>query len=111
MSSTIQNDIDSFYRRQQEDLKRYNQRSTTPIRRRDLPKQDSKACNHDSSVPFQSAEPDGLERDGDRWRNSDGERLDDFGVDENAENYDEDDTPLAELLRRRHRTTDYNDSH
>ncbi|KAK4984941.1 Palmitoyltransferase [Elasticomyces elasticus] len=35
------------------------------------------------------------------WRNSEGERLDDFGVDEDAEFYDEDDVPLAELLRRR----------
>lgn len=35
------------------------------------------------------------------WRNSEGERLADFGVDEDAEFYDEDDLPLAELLRRR----------
>ena len=35
------------------------------------------------------------------WRNSEGERLDDFGVDEHAEFYDEDDVPLAELLSRR----------
>ena len=35
------------------------------------------------------------------WRNSEGERLDDFGVDEHAEFYDEDDVPLAEVLARR----------
>lgn len=35
------------------------------------------------------------------WRNSDGDRLRDFGVDEDAEFYDEDDIPLAELLKRR----------
>ncbi|KAI5266204.1 S-adenosyl-L-methionine-dependent methyltransferase [Aureobasidium subglaciale] len=29
------------------------------------------------------------------WRNSEGERLDDFGVDEDVEFYDEDDVPLA----------------
>ena len=34
-------------------------------------------------------------------RNSDGDRLQDLGVDENLESYDEDDMPLAELLRRR----------
>lgn len=33
------------------------------------------------------------------WTNSEGERLRDFGVDEDAE--DEDDIPLAELLKRR----------
>ncbi|KAF2221730.1 DHHC palmitoyltransferase-domain-containing protein [Elsinoe ampelina] len=35
------------------------------------------------------------------WRNAEGERLADFGVDEDVEFYDEDDIPLAELLRRR----------
>lgn len=35
------------------------------------------------------------------WRNSEGERLNDFGVDEDVEFYDEDDVPLGELMRRR----------
>ena len=35
------------------------------------------------------------------WQNKEGERLADFGVDEDAEFYDEDDLPLAELMRRR----------
>ena len=35
------------------------------------------------------------------WRNKEGERLADFGVDEVAEFYDEDDLPLTELMRRR----------
>lgn len=35
------------------------------------------------------------------WRDSEGERLEDFGVDEEIELYDEDDVPLAELIRRR----------
>ena len=35
------------------------------------------------------------------WRNKEGERLADFGVDEVADFYDEDDLPLAELIRRR----------
>ena len=35
------------------------------------------------------------------WRNKEGERLADFGVDEVADFYDEDDIPLAELMRRR----------
>ena len=34
------------------------------------------------------------------WRNKEGERLADFGVDEVAEFYDEDDIPLSELQRR-----------
>lgn len=35
------------------------------------------------------------------WRNREGERLADFGVDEVAEFYDEDDLPLSELMRRK----------
>lgn len=35
------------------------------------------------------------------WRNKEGERLSDFGVDEVADFYDEDDLPLAEIIRRR----------
>lgn len=35
------------------------------------------------------------------WTNSDGDRLRDYGVDEEAEMTDEDDIPLGELLRRR----------
>nr|POE49577.1 palmitoyltransferase pfa4 [Quercus suber]POF20075.1 palmitoyltransferase pfa4 [Quercus suber] len=37
------------------------------------------------------------------WRNREGERLADFGVDEVAEFYDEDDVPLSELIKRRQR--------
>lgn len=36
-----------------------------------------------------------------RWRNKEGERLADFGIDEDAEFYDEDNLPLAEIMRRR----------
>ena len=35
------------------------------------------------------------------WRTKEGERLADFGVDEVADFYDEDDLPLSELMRRR----------
>ena len=35
------------------------------------------------------------------WKDSGGNRLEDYGVEEDVEFYDEDDVPLAELLRRR----------
>lgn len=34
------------------------------------------------------------------WRNAEGERLDDFGVDEEVEFYDEEDVPLSVLKER-----------
>ena len=108
-SSTIQSTLDEFRRRQQEDLKRYDQGYTTSIRRRPLRKQDSNGGHRDDSVPSQSAESDGWGSDEETWRDSEGDRLDDFGVDEDAEFYDEDDMPLAELLRRRQERTDNDD--
>lgn len=35
------------------------------------------------------------------WRNSEGERLADYGVDEDVEFYDEDDLPLSEIIKRK----------
>lgn len=35
------------------------------------------------------------------WRNKEGERLADFGVDEVADFYDEDEVPLAELMQKK----------
>ena len=37
------------------------------------------------------------------WQDSEGNRLEDYGVEEDVEFYDEDDVPLAELIRRRER--------
>lgn len=45
----------------------------------------------------ESEESESNEDEGNGWMNSDGERLEDYGVDEDPE----DDIPLAELLRRR----------
>lgn len=56
----------------------------------------------DSEEEFAIADPRGENGDGEEaWRNKEGERLADFGVDEMADFYDEDDLPLAELIRRR----------
>lgn len=52
--------------------------------------------------------------EGGDWRNTDGERLQDYGVDEDTEEYaaeaEDDDVPLSELLRRRNvlRTNEIN---
>ena len=39
---------------------------------------------------------------GPAWKNFEGERLDDYGVDEDLE-FEEDEIPLSELIRRRRR--------
>lgn len=105
--STIQSSVNAFRRRQQEDLKRYDQRVTTSIPRRPPHELHSNASYRDDSVSSQSAKSDNLGSDGEGWRDSEGDRLGDFGVDEDAEFHDEDDIPLAELLRRRHDRINY----
>lgn len=51
----------------------------------------------DSSEHSERDDSDGEEA----WRNSEGERLHDFGVDEEIEFYDEEDIPLAILMQQR----------
>ena len=105
--STIGIDVEAFRRRQREDLKRYNAGATTsrqPFRERYRDEQ-----RRDESFASQSDRTDDLVSRRQGWRDSEGDRLDDFGVDEDAELNDEDDLPLADLVRRRHESADNND--
>jgi len=93
-----ENGIEAFHKRQQGDAQRWNTNSS-PIRKRRL-FHDRYDPNSDTMISFtddESEADDGEEG----WKNSEGERLRDFGVDEEIEFYDEDDVPLAELIRRR----------
>lgn len=105
--STIGTDVEAFRRRQKEDLKRYYAGAITsrqPFRERYRGEQ-----RRDESFASQSNRYDDLGGRKQGWRDSEGDRLDDFGVDEDAELNDEDDVPLADLLRRRHKSADNND--
>ncbi|KAK7521716.1 palmitoyltransferase with autoacylation activity Pfa4 [Phyllosticta citriasiana] len=111
-------DIEAFRRRQEEDLKRWQTAnngtgSNTLQRQRPFHERfDSSGAivpsdveSEDDSEELES-EPDvgdgGADADGEEaWKNSEGETLKDFGVDQDAEFYDEDDVPLSELIRRR----------
>ena len=104
--STIETDVEAFRRRQNEDLKRYNAGAT--ILRRPLHERYRDEQRRDESFASQSNGFDDLGGRKQGWRDSEGDRLDDFGVDEDAELNDEDDVPLAELLRRRHESADNN---
>ena len=107
--STHQNNVDAFRRRQREDLKRYDAGATTSIRRRPFRERYEKTDDRDEPLTSKSGQFDDSGSGEEGWRDSEGDRLDDFGVDEDAEFYDEDDVPLAELLRRRNKTTQHND--
>ncbi|MCJ1396970.1 Palmitoyltransferase [Xylographa trunciseda] len=92
--------LDAFRRRQQEDLKRQQAIASSAYRRKPF-HQRYKALGTDEKNK-QDRSPNSTALEGEEaWRNSEGDRLNDFGVDEDVEFYDEDDIPLAELLSRR----------
>ena len=93
--------IDAFRRRQDRDLKRF-QPAKPVIRRRPFHERyrDIDQGKHRNTSFLES--DNALGRGEEAWRSSEGDRLDDYGVDEDIEFYDEDDIPLAELrLRQR----------
>lgn len=94
---TAENGIEAFRRRKHEDAQRWDTHHHTPIRKR-RPFHDRYDPNTDSMRDDDESEADDGEEG---WKNSEGERLRDFGVDEEIEFYDEDDIPLAELIQRR----------
>ncbi|KAK5674770.1 Palmitoyltransferase [Elasticomyces elasticus] len=116
-------DVESFRGRQAADLARYEDADGEyVVRRRPFHERaqvtleaekdvyEGESDDEEAMVTDDELEPAGAaivhgdEEDGageESWRNREGERLADFGVDEVADFYDEDDMPLAELLKRR----------
>ena len=89
---TEQERLEAFRARQQADLDLVHS-STTRRRRfheRYAIDESKNANDHISNSSGEEA-----------WRTSEGDRLKDFGVDEDAEFYDEDNIPLAQLFRRK----------
>ena len=82
-NSTIDQQIGAFRKRQQKDLKRFNVDSSEARRRLS-----NTQTRHDQQKLL-----------GHEWRDADGERLDDFGVDDEVDFY-EDDIPLREIMQR-----------
>ncbi|KLJ11197.1 hypothetical protein EMPG_13507 [Blastomyces silverae] len=94
-------EIEAFKRRQREDFQRRQAMSElqrrTPFHKRYIQNMEMM-----DSPDLSGSESGGNSDSGEEgWRDPEGDRLRDFGVDEEVEFYDEDDIPLAELLRRR----------
>lgn len=94
--------MEAFKRRQSDDLNRRSAFSEIQRRKRfhDRYHQNDNYESEDERQPgpVYGDRPDEGEES---WRNADGERLRDFGVDEDVEFYDEDDVPLAILMEQR----------
>lgn len=97
--SSAHEEIQAFNRRQLEDMKR-----TKPgmeVQRRQ--KFHTRLGKHDRDEMVASVSPEYPNESNlgeEAWKNSEGERLLDFGVDEDVEFYDEEDVPLAILMQR-----------
>lgn len=97
-----QDRVQAFKQRQQEDYKRINEGGSMFARRTPFSErfdgQGSETTEWGQDIPSDSRKNKGEEA----WENSEGERLKDFGVDEDIEFYDEEDeVPLSQLLVRR----------
>ncbi|OCK77915.1 zf-DHHC-domain-containing protein [Lepidopterella palustris CBS 459.81] len=100
---TAEQNIAAFKQRQQVDIQRWKTSASSIKRRKPFVK---RMEDTDGSLEYGSdgSEVEDAEDSGEEgWKNSEGERLRDFGVDEEVEFYDDedDDIPLSELMRKR----------
>ncbi|PGH26754.1 hypothetical protein AJ80_01518 [Polytolypa hystricis UAMH7299] len=94
-------EIESFKCRQQEDALR-RRPDALVHRRRPFHERYVQNIEIGDLTDYSGSERGGGSDSGEEgWRTAEGERLRDFGIDEEAEFYDEDNIPLAELLRMR----------
>ncbi|KAI9812448.1 MAG: hypothetical protein M1827_004679 [Pycnora praestabilis] len=93
-----QDEMQAFRTRQQEDLKRREHEKSRVRRQQTFQKRYASGQDHKDNTREESEDSGEGEE---AWANSEGDRLRDFGVDEETEFYDEDDVPVAELLRMR----------
>lgn len=100
--ASAREEIEAFQRRQSED--RVRPRPLADVQRRKrFHERFEEATPEESDEEPRTGPTYGDESDEgeESWRNAEGERLRDFGVDEDVEFYDGDDVPLAVLLERR----------
>lgn len=95
--------VKAFRARQAEDVVRRRKPFVERLEERVERDDDEYEYGEDASEGEEEEEKYGEGEGEEGWRNSEGERLQDYGVDEDVEFYDEqeDETPLAELMARR----------
>ena len=92
--------IEAFRRRQQLDLNRYRTETSLDSRNPSLESIEELSFR-DNAVQTSDIDHETISLDQGSWRNNEGDRLNDFGVDEEAEFCDDDTVPIAHLLRKR----------
>lgn len=103
--SSAREEIEAFQRRQAEDIRRTRPFSEIQRRKRfhDRYREQQGGGDSDDERGPGPVYGDQSDEGEESWRNAEGERLRDFGVDEDAEFYDEDNIPLGVLLRQRNK--------
>jgi len=93
---SVEEEKEAFRKRQEQDMKRWQKE------KRSEGNEANENENEDGEEEYESEYEEGLDGE-EGWTNSEGERLRDYGVDEDAaeELHDDDDIPLGELIRRR----------
>ncbi|KAL4902674.1 hypothetical protein BDW74DRAFT_62633 [Aspergillus multicolor] len=97
ISSNIE--VEAFRKRQEADLRR--RRGLAEVERRKPFHARFDNTSNESSDADSDIQNEDSDHGEEGWKNSEGERLRDFGVDEEVEFYDEEDIPLAILIQQR----------
>lgn len=98
-----QDQLEAFRQRQHVDLQRFRKEPTPIVQRTPFhQRHDHTESNCDGQSQGFVSTDESVQGE-EAWRDSEGDGLNDFGVDENVEFYDEDDLPLAVLLQQRGR--------
>ncbi|KAJ5641373.1 Palmitoyltransferase pfa4 [Penicillium lividum] len=101
--SSARETVEAFKRRQAEDIDRRKPFPEVQRRKRFHDRFQKEAYDSEEDRGPGPVYGDDSDEGEESWRNAEGERLRDFGVDEDVEFYDEDDVPLAVLMERRKR--------
>jgi len=89
---SVEEEKEAFRKRQEHDMKRWQREKNG------MGNEENE--DEDGEEEYESEYEEGLDGE-EGWTNSEGERLRDYGVDEDAEELHDDDIPLGELIRRR----------
>lgn len=98
-----QDHLEAFRQRQQVDLQRFRKEPIPIVRRKPFHQRHDNTESNGEEQSHGFVSTDDSIKGEEAWRNGEGDRLADFGVDENVEFYDEDNLPLAVLLQQRGR--------
>ena len=99
-------DIQSFKRRQQEDYRRFKGNDIDLAKRKSFNERYNTLRPDSTTIYRKESNENPIMQGEEAWENSEGERLEDFGVDQDVEFYDEDNVALSQLLlRNRHGKT------